>query len=71
MALNAHDNAIRLLGQGFSDRFVSYLEGNEKLQEALMDAAYEFVTQEIPIVKEEDVIDVASELLCNIHVAKN
>ena len=69
--MNTHDKAIQLLAQGFSDRFVNHLEGNEKIQEALMDAAYDFVKAEIPIVTEDDVIDVAAELLCNVHIAKN
>ena len=69
--MNTHDKAIQLLAKGFAEMFVHHLEGNEKIQEAFMDAAYDFVKAEIPIVSEVDVIDVAAELLCNVHIAKN
>ena len=64
-ALNYHDQAIRLLATGFAGEFCEYVSNNERLQELMRDLADEFVTANIPIVKEEDQTDLAFELIMN------
>ena len=60
--------AIRLLAQGFSSEFAEFCAGDERMHELMMDLASEFVETNIPIIKEEDQIDVAAELLMNVTV---
>ena len=60
--------AIRLLAQGFSSQFAEEIAGDERMHELMMDLASEFVETNIPIVKEEDQVDVAAELLMNVTV---
>ena len=60
--------AIRLLAQGFSSQFAEDLAGDERMHELIAELASEFVEKNIPIIKEEDQIDVAAELLMNVTV---
>ena len=60
--------AIRLLAQGFSTQFAEEIAGDERMHELMMELASEFVEKNIPIIKEEDQIDVAGELLMNVTV---
>ncbi len=60
--------AIRLLAHGFSAQFAEEIAGDERMNELFMDLASEFVEKNIPIIKEEDQIDVAAELLMNVTV---
>ena len=60
--------AIRLLAQGFSTQFAEEIAGDERMHELMMELASEFVEKNIPIIKEDDQIDVASELLMNVTV---
>ena len=60
--------AIRLLAQGFSSQFAEEIASDERMHELMMELASEFVEKNIPIVKEEDQIDVAAELLMNVTV---
>ena len=68
MTLNLHDHAIRLLATGFASEFAESVAGDERVHELMMELASEFVEQNIPIVKEEDAIDVAAELLMSVTV---
>ena len=61
--LNIHDNAIRLLAEGFASEFVEEVAGDERFHDLLMEMAEEFVSKNIPIVKSEDATDVAYELM--------
>ena len=70
MAINYRDNAVRLLAQGFSDEFAEFVAGDERVHELMMDLASEFVDTNIPIIKDEDSIDVAAELIMTITVRK-
>ena len=70
MALNKYDEAIRLLAQGFADEFANEVAGDERIHELMMELASEFVDKNIPIVKEEDQIDMDCELIMNITVRK-
>ena len=70
MNLNYRDNAIRLLAAGFTEDFVEYAAGHDKMHEVMMDLAAEFVEANIPIVDEEASFDVANELMMNITIAK-
>ena len=60
--------AIRLLATGFSSQFAEEIAGDERVHELFMELASEFVETNIPIVKEEDQIDVAAELLMSVTV---
>ena len=70
MTLNYRDNAIRLLAAGFSEDFAEFAAGHDKMYELMMDLAYEFVNQNIPIVDEDASFDVANELTMNVTIAK-
>ena len=62
--------AIRLLAQGFSTQFAEAIAGDDRVHELMMELASEFVEKNIPIIKEEDQIDVAAELLMSVTVTK-
>ena len=68
MAINKHDEAIRRLADGFSGEFAEFCAGHEMMHDLMMDLASEFVTENIPVVKEDDQIDLASELLMSVTV---
>ena len=61
-------NAIRLLANGFADRFSDFCQGDERMHELMMDLAAEFVGNELPIVRDEDECDVAMELLHSVTI---
>ena len=65
--MNYHDNAIRLLAEGFKEDFCEFLEGHDALHDAMMEVAHEFVDRNIPIVKEDDATDVAIELMGKVY----
>ena len=67
-ALNYHDQAIRLLASGFAGEFCEYVSNNDRLQELMQDLAFEFVETNIPIIKEVDRLDMASELIMNTRL---
>ena len=60
--------AIRLLANGFSSQFAEEIASDARMHELMMELASEFVEKNIPIVKEDDQIDVAAELLMNVTV---
>ena len=68
--MNHHDEAIRRLASGFSAEFAEFCAGHEMMHDLMMDLATEFVETNIPIVAEDDQIDVASELLMSVTVTK-
>ena len=70
MSLNVRDNAIRLLAAGFTEEYVEFCAGDERMHELMMDLAAEFVEKNIPIVDEEASYDVAAELIMNVTVCK-
>ena len=70
MSLNYRDNAIRLLAAGFTEDFVEFAAGHDKMHEVMMDIAYEFVEANIPIVDEEASFDLANELMMNVTIEK-
>ena len=66
--MNQHDAAINLLAEGFKTRLAEYLEADDRFTDLLMDICMEFVEAEIPIVKEEDMVDLAAQLMMKIRV---
>ena len=68
--MNHRDNAIRLLAAGFAEEFADYAAGNERMHELMMDLAYEFVCESIPIVDEDGSFDLANELIMNTTISK-
>ena len=70
MSLNHRDNAIRLLAAGFTEEFVEFCAGDERMHELMMDLAGEFVVSNIPVVSDDAQVDVACELIMNVTVCK-
>ena len=70
MTMNHHDEAIRRLSEGFSSEFAEFCAGHEMMHDLMMDLATEFVETNVPIVKEDDQVDLASELLMSVTVTK-
>ena len=68
--MNHRDNAIRLLAAGFAEEFADFAAGHDKMQELMMDLAYDFVNENIPIVDEDGTFDVAHELIMNTTIRK-
>ena len=66
--INRHDEAIRLLADGFAAEFAEFAAGDERMHELMMELSSEFVDINLPIVKEDDTIDVAHELMMRITV---
>ena len=70
MTQNYHDQAVRMLAQGYSGEFAEYMAGDERVHELMMDLAAEFVETHLPIVTPGDQLDVAAELIMNVTVKK-
>jgi hypothetical protein len=66
--LNRYDHAIRLLARGYESEFAEFCAGDERMHDLMMELAAEFVDQNIPIVSEDNQIDLASELLMSVTV---
>ena len=64
--MNKHDEAIRLLTNGFSEMFAESVASDGRFHDLLMELADEFVSQEIPIVSVDDSTDVAYELMMRV-----
>ena len=64
----AHAEAIRRLSAGYVSEFAEFAAGDERMHELMMMLASEFVEANLPIVKEEDAIDVAAELHLGITI---
>lgn len=64
--MNKHDEAIRLLANGFSEMFAESVASDERFHDLLMELADEFVSAEIPIVSVDDSTDVAYELMMRV-----
>ena len=64
----AHAEAIRRLSSAYASEFAEFAAGDERMHELMMELASEFVDANLPIVKEEDAIDVAAELHLGITV---
>ena len=64
----AHAEAIRRLSAGYVSEFAEFAAGDERMHELMMELASEFVDAQLPIVREEDAIDVAAELHLGITI---
>ena len=64
----AYAEAIRRLSAGYVSEFAEFAAGDERMHELMMELASEFVAAQLPIVKEEDSIDVAAELHLGITI---
>ena len=51
-----------------ASEFAEFAAGDERMHELMMELASEFVDANLPIVKEEDAIDVAHELMMSITI---
>ena len=64
----AHAEAIRRLSAGYVSEFAEFAAGDERMHELMMELASEFVDANLPIVREEDSIDVAHEMMMGITI---
>ena len=64
----AHAEAIRRLSAGYASEFAEFAAGDERMHDLMMELASEFVEANLPIVREEDAIDVAAELFYGITI---
>ena len=64
--LNAHDEAIRRLAEGYKDEVAETIAADERFHDICMDIISEFIDKEIPIVNEEDKWDLGLELSLRI-----
>ena len=70
MSMNVHDTACRRMADGFTADFVEFAAGHERMHDIMMEIAYEFVKQNIPILDDDAEFDVANELLLSVTIAK-
>ena len=70
LGLNARDEAIRRLAEGFSSDFAEFCAGDDAMHEAMMNLADRFIEQNIPITDEDASSDLAYELIMNVTVTK-
>ena len=68
--LNYRDQAINLLATGFASPFAEFCSSDERMHDLMMELSTEFVEKEIPIVKEEDSIEMACQLICSVTLQK-
>ena len=61
--LNFHDEAIRRVSDSFKEEFAEEVAADERFHDLLMELADEFVSNNIPILSEDDATDVAMELM--------
>ncbi len=66
--LNYHDEAIRRLADSYVSEFAEFAAGDERMHELMMELASEFVDAQLPIVREDDAIDVAHEMMMGITI---
>ncbi len=64
--LNAHDEAIRRLADGYKEEFTEIVAADERFHDVLMDIVADFIDKEIPIVNEEDKWDLALEMVLRV-----
>lgn len=64
--MNYHDKSISLLAQGFSDEFAKYIIDSDEYTEVLQMLARKFVEANIPLVKDDDVIELATQLILGL-----
>ncbi len=64
----AHAEAIRRLSAGYVSEFAEFAAGDERMHELMMELASEFVDAQLPIVREDDAIDVAHEMMMGITI---
>ena len=64
--LNYHDDAIRRLAEGYKEEFAEEVAANERFHDILMELSEEFISQNIPIVNDDDKYDLALELILRV-----
>ncbi len=64
----AHAEAIRRLSAGYVSEFAEFAGCDERMHELMMELASEFVDAQLPIVREDDAIDVAHEMMMGITI---
>ena len=64
--LNAHDEAIRRLAEGYKEEVAETIAADERFHDTMMEIISEFIDKEIPIVNEEDKWDLGLELVLRV-----
>ena len=61
-----HDEAIRRLAEGYKEEFSEFVAADERFHDILMELSEEFISQNIPIVNEDDKYDLAMEMILRV-----
>ena len=61
-------HALRLLATGFSKQFVEYCEGDQRLCDVMHELVTDFISENIPVVNEDDQLDLAYLLLDKVYL---
>ena len=61
-------HALQLLATGFSKQFVEYCEGDQRLCDLMHELVTDFISENIPVVNEDDQLDLAYLLLDKVYL---
>ena len=64
-----HQSAVNIIASAFTSDFVEWACSQEKLEDVLMDLSAMYVTRFIPVIDDENQIDVATELVESVVLA--
>ena len=60
--------AIDLLAKTYAEEFVEYMEGDPRMQQALMEVCSDFMDDMLPIVNDESKFDVGLGLINRVYL---
>ena len=62
--------ALTLLANGFAGQFVEYCEGDPRLCEVMHELVTDFISENIPLVDDDNQLELAMMMLDRIYVTK-
>lgn len=62
------NKSLQLLREGFKSEFATFAYADQRMTELLMELSSEFVDANIPVVNEDNQIELAMMLLESIHI---
>jgi len=62
------NKSLQLLREGFKSEFATFAYADQRMTELLMELSSEFVNANIPVVNEDNQIELAMMLLESIHI---
>ena len=60
--------ALQLLANGFAAQFVEYCEGDQRLCEVMHELVTDFISENIPVVDEDNQLNLAFLLLDRVYL---